>query len=92
MHRPEKRVETLTVPALTVCAMVQTEEPATPQASGDAGWQMVSDQSIFAMTASRLAADQHPFASGLPPAEQRTPTHRERPLAWRLPPWQAAQS
>ena len=62
---------------LTASPVVQTEDPATPQASGDAGWQMVSDQSIFATTASRLAADQHPFASGLPPSEQRTPTHCE---------------
>ena len=35
---------------------------------------MVSDQSIFGTSASRLAHEGHPFAGDLPPAEQRSPT------------------
>ena len=41
---------------------------------------MVSDQSIFATTASRLAPEGHPFAAGMPPPESRSPM-QSAPLA-----------
>ena len=84
----ERQARQLSAQADTQRVHSQTEDPASPRTSGghEAGWQMVSDQSIFAATASRLAPEGHPFAADMPPPEDRSPLQSARllPAASRL--------